>query len=67
MLPLLDVQNLTIELTTRDGVAPVINDLSFSINAGETLSFFGESGCRTSMTAFALMGLFPAGIGPIRG
>ena len=65
MRPLLDVQNLTIELTTRDGVAPVIDDLSFSLNAGETLSFVGESGCGKSMTALALMGLLPANIGRI--
>lgn len=62
MRPLLDVQNLTIELTTRDGVAPVIDDLSFSLNAGETLSFVGESGCGKSMTALALMGLLPANV-----
>ena len=66
MRPLLDVQNLTIELTTRDGVAPVIDDLSFSLNAGETLSFVGESGCGKSMTALALMVgsaiLFEAGL-----
>ena len=65
MRPLLDVQNLTIELTTRDGVAPVIDDLSFSLNAGETLSFVGESGCGKSMTALALMGLLPANVGRI--
>ena len=67
MRPLLDVQNLTIELTTRDGVAPVIDDLSFSLNAGETLSFVGESGCGKSMTALALMGLLPANVGRIAG
>ena len=65
MRPLLDVQNRTIELTTRDGVAPVIDDLSCSLNAGETLSFVGESGCGKSMTALALMGLLPANVGRI--
>ena len=30
MANLLEVKNLRIELTTREGVAPVIDDLSFS-------------------------------------
>jgi len=65
MTPLLQVQNLRIELTTRDGVAPVIDDLSFELNAGETLSFVGESGCGKSMTALGIMGLLPEGVGKI--
>ncbi|MBU2981924.1 ABC transporter ATP-binding protein [Lentibacter algarum] len=65
MSPLLTVENLRIELTTRDGVAPVIDDLSLSLNAGETLSFVGESGCGKSMTALALMGLLPEKIGRV--
>ena len=59
MEPLLKVENLRIELTTRDGVAPVIDDLSLELSPGETLSFVGESGCGKSMTALALMGLLP--------
>ncbi len=62
MSALLEVNHLSIELTTRDGVAPVIDDLSFDLNAGETLSFVGESGCGKSMTALALMGLLPENI-----
>ncbi len=56
---LLKVQNLTIELTTRLGTAPVIDDVSFELHEGETLCFVGESGCGKSMTALALMGLLP--------
>ena len=63
--PLLKVQNLRIELTTRDGVAPVIDDLSFALGHGEAISFVGESGCGKSMTALALMGLLPEGIGRV--
>ncbi|MFD0915186.1 ABC transporter ATP-binding protein [Pseudahrensia aquimaris] len=59
MAALLKVENLRIELATRDGVAPVIDDLSLELGAGETLSFVGESGCGKSMTALALMGLLP--------
>lgn len=64
-MSLLKVENLRIELSTRDGVAPVIDDLSLELNAGETLSFVGESGCGKSMTALALMGLLPEGVGRV--
>ncbi len=65
MVPLLQVENLRVELSTRAGVAPVIDDLSFTLNQGENISFVGESGCGKSMTALAIMGLLPAGIGRI--
>ncbi len=59
MAPILKVENLSIELKTREGTSPVIDDLSFELNAGETLSFVGESGCGKSMTALGIMGLLP--------
>ncbi|MFK7751647.1 MAG: ABC transporter ATP-binding protein [Sedimentitalea sp.] len=65
MAPLLKVENLRIELTTRAGVAPVIDDLSFELGAGESISFVGESGCGKSMTALGIMGLLPDKIGRI--
>jgi oligopeptide/dipeptide ABC transporter ATP-binding protein len=65
MEPLLKVENLRIELKTRGGTAPVIDNLSFELNRNENLSFVGESGCGKSMTALAIMGLLPEGIGRI--
>jgi len=65
MEPLLKVENLRIELSTRDGIAPVIDDLSFTLGAGESISFVGESGCGKSMTALGIMGLLPEKIGRI--
>jgi len=65
MEPVLKVENLRIELTTRDGIAPVIDDLSFELGAGESIGFVGESGCGKSMTALGLMGLLPDKIGRI--
>lgn len=67
MAPLLKIENLRIELTTRDGIAPVIDDLSLELGAGETLSFVGESGCGKSMTALGIMGLLPEKVGRIAG
>jgi len=65
MTALLKVENLSVELSTNKGVAPVIDDLSFELHAGETLSFVGESGCGKSMTALGIMGLLPEKIGRI--
>ncbi len=65
MAPLLKIENLRIELTTRDGIAPVIDDLSLELGAGETLSFVGESGCGKSMTALGIMGLLPERVGRV--
>ncbi len=57
---LLDVRNLRVEFTTRNGIVPVLDDVSFSLKRGERISFVGESGCGKSMTALAIMGLLPS-------
>ncbi|WP_294555974.1 ABC transporter ATP-binding protein [uncultured Mailhella sp.] len=55
MLPLLDVQHLTVSF----GNVPVVRDLSFRLFKGRTLCLVGESGSGKSMTAFSLMRLVP--------
>ena len=57
---LLSVRNLTVEFAIREGVVPVIDDLSFDLAPGETLSLVGESGCGKTITALAVMGLIPS-------
>lgn len=59
MTPFLSIEDLRVELSTRHGVFPVIDNLSFSLSESSTLSFVGESGCGKSMTALAIMGLLP--------
>ena len=54
---LLEVRNLFVEFHTRDGIARVINGVSFALNAGETLAILGESGSGKSVTAQAIMGI----------
>ena len=55
--PLLEVRDLFVEFHTRDGVARVINGVSYHVNAGETLAVLGESGSGKSVTAQAIMGI----------
>ena len=55
--PLLEVDDLYVEFHTRDGVAKVLNGVSYHVNAGETLAVLGESGSGKSVTAQAIMGI----------
>lgn len=54
---LLQVRGLTV--ATADGT-PLVSDLSFSMQPGETVGLVGESGCGKSVTALSVLGLLPA-------
>ncbi|TAN76892.1 MAG: ABC transporter ATP-binding protein [Gallionella sp.] len=56
---ILNVSGLTAQL--RNG-ARIVDDISFSIKAGETFALLGESGCGKSMTALSLLRLLPDGV-----
>jgi peptide/nickel transport system ATP-binding protein len=58
--PLLEVENLRIDLTVGSRKYPAVQDVSFSIRRGETFGLVGESGCGKSITTVALMGLLKA-------
>ena len=45
----------------RNG-ARIVDDISFSIRAGETFALLGESGCGKSVTALSLLRLLPDGV-----
>ena len=55
--PLLEIEDLYVEFRTRDGVAKVLNGVSYHVNAGETLAVLGESGSGKSVTAQTIMGI----------
>lgn len=55
--PLLEVRNLRVEFPTRRGTLTALDDVSFSIRAGEVLGVVGESGAGKSMTGAAIIGL----------
>ncbi len=61
MAPVLDVRGLTVELPTRKGWIRPVNDVSFTLAAGESLGIVGESGSGKTMLSLALMGLDPPG------
>ncbi|MGO8754484.1 MAG: dipeptide ABC transporter ATP-binding protein [Gallionellaceae bacterium] len=56
MMQLMKVERLVTRL--RKG-ARIVDDISFSINQGETFALLGESGCGKSITALSLMRLLP--------
>jgi peptide/nickel transport system ATP-binding protein len=55
--PLLEVRNLRIEFPTRRGTLVAVDDVSFSLAAGEVLGVVGESGAGKSLTGAAIIGL----------
>src|SRR5262245_28683210 len=64
---LLEVADLRVEFRTRDGVAKVINGVSYHLDPGETLAVLGESGSGKSVTAQAIMGILDIPPGHIAG
>ena len=62
-MPLLSVKNLTTTFRTDRGLLTAVDDVSFDLEAGETLAIVGESGSGKSVTALSLMRLIaqPAG------
>ena len=55
--PLLEVRHLRVEFPTRRGTLVALDDVSFTISAGEVLGVVGESGAGKSMTGAAIIGL----------
>jgi oligopeptide transport system ATP-binding protein len=64
-MSLLEVENLRTYFYTRGGVIRAVNDVSFSLNRGETLGIVGESGSGKSVTCYSILGLIPKPPGKI--
>jgi peptide/nickel transport system ATP-binding protein/oligopeptide transport system ATP-binding protein len=57
MAPLLEVHNLTVAFDTPSGTVHAVNDVSYSLEDGETLGIVGESGSGKSVHALSMVGL----------
>lgn len=68
--PILDVRNITAGYGPigRDGrpLAPVLQDVSLSLERGQVLGVIGESGSGKSTMAKAISGLLPTALGEVR-
>ena len=62
MTPLLEVANLNIFFPQASGESTVpVDDVSFTVAAGELVALVGESGCGKTLTGLALPRLLPRG------
>src|SRR5690625_2860159 len=57
-MPLLSVKDLSIETISRSPIS-LLKNISFDMQAGETLCVVGESGSGKSLTALSIMRLLP--------
>ena len=56
-IPILSVDNLSVEFRTRNGIVTALEDVSLHVEKGEVLGIVGESGSGKSVTAYTVMGL----------
>jgi peptide/nickel transport system ATP-binding protein/oligopeptide transport system ATP-binding protein len=67
MTPLVEIKNLKLDFLAGDRALRAVDDVSLTINAGETLCLVGESGCGKSVTALSIARLVPAPPGSYAG
>ncbi|MFT5720100.1 MAG: peptide/nickel transport system ATP-binding protein [Motiliproteus sp.] len=56
---LLDIQDLSIDFNTDEGLVRAVNGINLSIRPGEVMGLVGESGSGKSITAKSIMRLLP--------
>ena len=64
---LLEFKNLVTEFHTEGKTVKAVNDISFTLNKGETIGIVGESGSGKSVTSLSAMRLIPSPPGIISG
>lgn len=62
---ILEINGLSIEYKTDLETVYAVNDISFTLNKGETLGLVGETGAGKTTTALGIMGLLPSRTGKI--
>jgi peptide/nickel transport system ATP-binding protein len=63
----LEIEDLRVSFSTRDGVVHAVGGVSLSVDRGRTLGVVGESGSGKSVTALTIMGLTRAPNATIEG
>lgn len=59
MSPIIEVENLAVEIDTPRGLLKAVRGISFSIDAGQGVGIVGESGSGKSLTLKAVLDLLP--------
>ncbi|MDB6066508.1 MAG: Oligopeptide/dipeptide transporter, ATPase subunit [Pedosphaera sp.] len=59
-MALLEIKNLKLDFVASDRSLRAVDDVSISIDAGETVCLVGESGCGKSVTALSIAQLVPS-------
>jgi len=59
-MPLLEIKNLRLEFCSGENAVRAVDDVSLSIEAGETVCLVGESGSGKSVTALSIARLVPS-------
>lgn len=67
MSNILEIKDLTIHYITDDEVVKAVNDISISLEEGESLGLVGETGAGKTTTAMGILGLVPNPPGKIMG
>ncbi len=67
MSNILEIKDLTIHYITDDEVVKAVNDISISLEEGESLGLVGETGAGKTTTAMGILGLVPNPPGKIIG
>jgi peptide/nickel transport system ATP-binding protein len=66
-MAVLKVENLSVGYKSKKGLVNAVNNISFSIDQGQSLGFVGESGCGKTTIGMALMGLLPENASILQG
>jgi len=61
-IPLIEVRGLRVGFQTAGGTVAAVDDVDFSVRAGETLAIVGESGSGKSVMSLSLLRLVPSAI-----
>lgn len=60
MLPLLRINNLTLDFIAESGTVNALKDINLTVNKGEVVALVGESGSGKSVTSLSILQLLPS-------